>query len=129
VALESLAAAFARATRAHEAALALNAKGVFDLPTLGVQAAVAMDADVGDAMVERYIGALAPLAGADILLHTVERFLANDRSVDVTARELDVHVNTVRHRVSRFEDATGRSLHETETLVEVWWALQRRHLV
>jgi DNA-binding PucR family transcriptional regulator len=45
-----------------------------------------------------------------------------------TARELGVHVNTVRHRLNRFEEATGRSLHETEAIVEVWWALQRQQL-
>jgi hypothetical protein len=28
----------------------------------------------------------------------------------------------------RFEEATGRSLRETETVVEVWWALERRRL-
>jgi DNA-binding PucR family transcriptional regulator len=42
---------------------------------------------------------------------------------------LDVHPNTVRRRLDRFEEATGRSLRETETVVEVWWAVQRRRLV
>jgi DNA-binding PucR family transcriptional regulator len=30
--------------------------------------------------------------------------------------------------LERFEEITGRSLRETETLVELWWALQRRRL-
>jgi hypothetical protein len=126
--LHDLEPAFRRASRALETALALGVRGVFDLKTLGVQAAVVGDADVGDAMVQRYIGALHDLTGGDVILHTTERFLTNDCNAEATARELDVHVNTVRHRLNRFEEATGRSLRETEALVEVWWALQRQHL-
>ena len=44
------------------------------------------------------------------------------------SQDLDVHPNTVRHRLERFEEITGRSLRETETVVELWWALQRRRL-
>jgi len=35
-----------------------------------------------------------------------------------------VHVNTVRHRLGRFDEITGRSMRGVETLIEVWWALQ-----
>jgi DNA-binding PucR family transcriptional regulator len=108
--------------------LALGVRGVFDLTTLGVQAAVVGDADVGDAMVRRYIETLKRVTGGEVILQTIERFLTNDCSVEATARDLEVHVNTVRHRLSRFEEATGRSLRETEALVEVWWALQRQQL-
>jgi hypothetical protein len=128
VPLHDLEPAFRRASRALETALALGVRGVFDLATLGVQVAVVGDADVGDAMVRRYIEVLNRVTGGEVILQTVERFLANDSSIEATARDLDVHVNTVRHRLSRFEDATGRSLRETEALVEVWWALQRRQL-
>ena len=44
------------------------------------------------------------------------------------AETLGLHANTVRHRLERFEEITGRSLRETETVVELWWALQRRRL-
>jgi DNA-binding PucR family transcriptional regulator len=128
VPLHDLEPAFRRASRALETALALGARGVFDLTTLGVHAAVVGDADVGDAMVRRYIEALDDVTGGDAILHTTERFLTNDCNAEATARELDVHVNTVRHRLHRFEEATGRSLRETEALVEAWWALQRRQL-
>jgi hypothetical protein len=128
VPLHDLEDAFARATRALETALALGAPGVFDLTTLGVQAAVVGDRDVGKAMVRRYIDPVRGLTGGEVVLHTTERYLTNDCSVEMTARELEVHVNTVRHRLGRFEEATGRSLHETEALVEVWWALQCRQL-
>jgi DNA-binding PucR family transcriptional regulator len=126
--LHDLEPAFRQATRALETALAHRARGVFDLTTLGVHAAVVGDADVGDAMVGRYIDALHGVASRDMILQTIERFLTNDCNAEATTRELGVHVNTVRHRLSRLEEATGRSLRETEGLVEVWWAIQRQQL-
>jgi DNA-binding PucR family transcriptional regulator len=52
----------------------------------------------------------------------------NDRNVELTARDLEIHSNTVRQRLARFEETTGCSLRDTETLAEVWWALQRWRL-
>jgi hypothetical protein len=127
-ALASMKPAFHRAGRALKTALALGAKGTFALADLGVQTAVAGDTDVGDAMVKTYVEGLSTDANGPAVLDTVERFLANERSVEITASELDIHSNTVRHRLLRFEEATGRSLRDTETLVEVWWAFQRRRL-
>jgi DNA-binding PucR family transcriptional regulator len=34
----------------------------------------------------------------------------------------------VRQRLERFEHMTGRSLRETETLVELYWALEHRRI-
>jgi hypothetical protein len=68
------------------------------------------------------------ITGGETVLTTIERYLGNDRNVEITAKDVDVHPNTVRQRLDRFEEATGRSLRETETVVEVWWALQRRRL-
>jgi DNA-binding PucR family transcriptional regulator len=70
----------------------------------------------------------AARTAGDAVLTTAERYLANDRSVELTAKDLDVHPNTIRQRLARFEEVTGRSLRETETVVEVWWALQRSRL-
>jgi DNA-binding PucR family transcriptional regulator len=79
-------------------------------------------------MVRRYLTPLEGTTGGDTVLTTVERFLINDANAETTARDLGVHVNTIRHRLGRFEEATGRSLREIETLTEVWWALQRRRI-
>jgi hypothetical protein len=125
VALSEMEPAFRRARRAMDAAHALGSNGVFELSEFGLQPAVIDDDDVGAAMVERYIDALSALSGEDVLA-TAERYLANDCNVETTASELDIHPNTVRHRLARFEEATGRSLRSTETLVEVWWAFERR---
>jgi PucR C-terminal helix-turn-helix domain len=128
VPLASLKPAFRHASRALETALALGAKGIFTLGDLGLQPAIALDPDTGNTMLTRYITPTLALTGGTTILATVERYLTNDRNVDQTAKDLDVHPNTVRQRLDRFEEATARSLRETETVTEVWWALQRRRL-
>jgi DNA-binding PucR family transcriptional regulator len=120
--------AFRQAGRALETALALGVKGVFSFGDLSIQAAITSDADLGAVMLARYVNAVLDLPAGPAILDTAERYLANDRSVDLTAKDLDVHRNTVRQRLERFEEITGRSLRETETVVELWWALQRRRL-
>jgi hypothetical protein len=127
--LPKLADAFRLASRAVETAHALRRRGVVELSTLGLAPAVLADHDVGNGVLERYV---APVerrgrSGAAIL-DTVERYLANDLQVDATAAELQVHPNTVRYRVGRFERLTGSSLKHNESLVEVWWALRRREV-
>jgi hypothetical protein len=128
VALTAAKPAFRQASRALETALTLGAKGVFGFNELSLHPAVAADTDIGDVMTARYIAPLANIAGGEAVLTTVERYLANDRNVELTAQDLHVHPNTVRQRLDRFGEATGRSLRETEAVVEVWWALERRRL-
>jgi hypothetical protein len=128
VPLTSMKTAFRQATRALETALTLGAKGVFGFGDLSLHPAIATDTEIGDVMTTRYINPVLHLTGGETVLTTIERYLGNDRNIDITAKDLDVHPNTVRQRLDRFEEATGRSLRETETVVEVWWALQRRRL-
>jgi hypothetical protein len=128
VKLAAMQPAFRHATRALETALTLGFKGIFGIGDLGIHPALVLDTELGDVMVDRYVHPILALSGGDSILNTVERYLVNDRSVDITARELTVHPNTVRQRLARFEDTTQRSLRDTEAIVEIWWALQRRHL-
>jgi hypothetical protein len=129
VPLDALGPAFRTATRLLDAARALNRTGLITLQTLGVEAAVVTDREVGEAMLERYVRPLEALGPAGALvLDTVSRYLSNDNRLDTTARELHVHVNTVRYRLGRFEQITHHSLRDISTLVEVWWALRRRAL-
>lgn len=79
-------------------------------------------------MVERYLTPVLALAGGEPIVAIVERYLVNDRSIEITARELAVHPNTVRHRLGRFEEIIQRSPRITEAIVEIWWALQRRRI-
>lgn len=125
-ALDALGPPFVLATRALHAGLALGREGLLRFSGLGLLPAVVQDDDVGRPLDEAIIGAvLAQGVAGRTILDTVVRHLANERRLDVTAGELHVHVNTVRHRLQRFEALTGRRLRDTEALVEVWWALTR----
>jgi hypothetical protein len=128
VPLTAMKTAFRQASRALETALTLGAKGVFGFGDLSLHPAIATDTEIGDVMITRYISPLLNITGGETILATTERYLGNDRNIDVTAKDLAIHPNTVRQRLDRFEEVTGRSLRETETVVEVWWALQRRRL-
>jgi sugar diacid utilization regulator len=101
---------------------------VFGFTDLSLHPAIATDTDIGDVMTAPYVTPILSITGGETVLATIERYLGNDRNVDITAKDLHVHPNTVRQRLDRFAEATGRSLRETETVVEVWWALQRRRL-
>jgi hypothetical protein len=121
----ALSAPFRRATRALETAIAFRSDGIFAFSSLAVEAGVLSDPDVGDVLRARYLDALADVPA---VLETAERFLANDGSVDATAEALGVHPNTVRKRLERFEERTGRSPRDSETAIELWWSLQDRRL-
>ncbi|MFF0144061.1 PucR-like helix-turn-helix protein [Amycolatopsis sulphurea] len=126
--LVAMPSAFRQATRALDTALTLGFKGLFEIGDLGVHPALVTDGEVGDVLLRRYLEPVLALPGGAAIVKTVERYLVNDRSVDITARELAIHPNTVRQRLGRFETTTQRSLRDTEAVVELWWALQRRHL-
>jgi hypothetical protein len=126
--LSDMEPAFRQAGRALETALILGAKGVFGFDELSIYPAIATDPDVGGVMLARYVEPLEAVAGGATILTTVEHYLANDRGVDLTAKDLGVHANTVRQRLERFEQTTGQSLRETETLVELYWALEHRRI-
>lgn len=128
VKLAEMQPAFKQTTRALETALTLGFRGIFGIGDLGIHPALVVDTEVGDVMMDRYVRPILAHSGGDAILTTVERYLINDRSVDITARELTVHSNTVRQRLAKFEDVTQRSMRDTEVVVELWWALQRRHI-
>jgi DNA-binding PucR family transcriptional regulator len=62
------------------------------------------------------------------LLDTLERYLAERRSVIESARELFIHPNTLRQRLGRIEDLTGLKLDEDDLLsLELAIKLARLH--
>jgi DNA-binding PucR family transcriptional regulator len=67
-------------------------------------------------------------SGAGIL-QTVEHYLRSDCALASTASDLYLHVNSVRHRLRRFEEVTGCSLKSNEALAEIWWALARQRMI
>jgi purine catabolism regulator len=63
------------------------------------------------------------------LLHTLEVFLAEERSLNRTARVLHMHRNTLAKRIARIEEILGRSLEATDDLVAIGLGLRARELV
>ncbi|WP_067170555.1 PucR family transcriptional regulator [Microtetraspora niveoalba] len=60
------------------------------------------------------------------LVETLETFLAESGSWAATADRLHVHVNTLRYRLKRIEELTGRSLNSLEERVDFLLALRMR---
>jgi hypothetical protein len=125
----ALAGAFTVASRALQTAIAFGQQGVFSLGDLSVRPAILVDDALGDAFVARYLDPLSGLGrlGAD-LEATLRAWFDTGMRTDETARVLHVHPNTLRHRMRRFEEATGADLRRSTDLVELWWALERRRL-
>jgi hypothetical protein len=122
--LEHLSQSYRSAARALGTMEAFGLRGGYDIPALGLRAAVAMDAEVGQALRERYVDPLNAGGSACELIATLRAYLACGMHVERTATRLFVHQNTVRYRLARFEQLTGTSLRETQILVELWWALE-----
>jgi sugar diacid utilization regulator len=57
---------------------------------------------------------------------TLETFLACSTSWTRCAEQMHVHVNTLRYRIARIEELTGRSLADLETQVDLFLALRLR---
>jgi PucR C-terminal helix-turn-helix domain len=130
VRLDALPAAFAHASRALQTALAFGEQGAFSLADLSIRPAILADEALGEAFHARHLASLAELGrlGAE-LDDTLRAFLAQGMRVEETARALHVHPNTLRHRLRRYEEASGASLRDPAALVELWWALERRKIV
>lgn len=62
------------------------------------------------------------------LVKTLDRFLGSGGRYQQTAEELHLHVNTLRLRLSRIEQLTGRDLGSMDDRVDLWIALRAREL-
>lgn len=61
-----------------------------------------------------------------LLLHTVQAYLEADRSYDRASTRLHCHPNTVRYRITRFEQLTGVNINSTEHITSLMWFLEAR---
>lgn len=122
--LERLADSYRSAARALVTAEACGLRGSYDIASLGLRPAVALDAEIGELLRRRYLEPLAAASSAGELIATLRAYLACGMHVERTATRLFVHQNTVRYRIGRFEELTGKSLGDTEVLLELWWALE-----
>src|SRR4051794_37432447 len=127
--LEALPAAFGMASRALQTAVAFGQEGAFSLADLSIRPAILADEALGDAFASRHLEPLAGLGrlGAE-LEDTLRTWFDQEMRIEDTARALHIHPNTLRHRLRRFEQATGATLRDPRDLVELWWALERRRL-
>jgi hypothetical protein len=127
--LEALPAAFAHASRALQTAIAFGQEGAFSLGDLSIRPAILADEALGEAFAARH---LVPLAGlgrlGTELESTLRAWFDHGMRIEETARVLHVHPNTLRHRLRRFEEATGTALRDPRDIVELWWALERERL-
>ena len=125
--LDHLEQSFRLATRACATAAAFDLNGVFDLDALGIRASIVADTEVGDRLLRRYVEPVEQGGrSATALLEAIECYLACGLRAEAAATELGVHPNTLRYRLSRFEQLTGANLHDIDVVAEVWWALHRR---
>ena len=62
------------------------------------------------------------------LVHTLSAFLNNTGQWKKTAAELHVHVNTLRHRLGRIEELTGRDMDRMDDRVDFYVALGEMQL-
>ncbi|SNX66229.1 PucR-like helix-turn-helix protein [Streptomyces sp. TLI_55] len=89
-------------------------------------ALLAHDPDEGRRLADRVLGAVLdlPPEDRDALLSTLHAFLHHGGSAERAARFLHCHPNTVRYRLNRIRELTGRSLQDPLALAELATAAQ-----
>ena len=91
---------------------------------------IASDPEEGERLARDVLGAMLDLPGEDrdALLDTLEAYFENGGAAAPTSRALHCHPNTVRYRLRRIRELTGRSLGDPRSLAELVtasWALNQ----
>lgn len=126
--LDRLVESFQLARRALDTMHAFGVAGVHSFDTLGLLPLVLSDSDVGDCLYVRYVGPVTGPGAPVGLLAAVRAWYDSGMHVERAARQVDLHPNTLRHRITRFQELTGANLREPVIAMEVWWALRRAEL-
>ena len=63
------------------------------------------------------------------LLRSLEAFIENNGNWERAARQLYCHRHTLRYRIRKIEELTGRDLSRATDRIELWLALRARELV
>jgi hypothetical protein len=130
VSVYNLSDGFRLASRCAEAARRLGRTGFLTARDLSISAALCVDYEVVSILRQKYLDPFVAMgASGESILDTVQGFLENGRSVSAAGHELYAHANTIRYRISRFEEVADCSLRDARTIVEVWWILQARHFL
>ncbi|WP_251065760.1 PucR family transcriptional regulator [Streptomyces sp. ISL-44] len=111
---------------AHDGSERVTVRGPDDLTSHILSLLPLIPAETRQAFAARLLG---PLRDHDSrhrtdLLATLETFLDCDGSWTKCAAQLHLHVNSLRHRVTRIEQLTGRSLARLETRLDFLAALR-----
>ncbi|WP_210585201.1 PucR family transcriptional regulator [Streptomyces sp. GESEQ-35] len=114
-----------QAERALQRAIAAGAPAVVHTPDALTVHALVSPADARELARTRF----APLdragaPGAPVLVDTLRTWLTLHGSWDRTAATLQVHRNTVRHRLARVADLLDVDLQDPGVRMELWFALQ-----
>jgi putative transposase len=125
VPLSQVSQAFAEVTRLLNVAVRYKRRGLVDPEMMSIRLAVVQEHEIGQILCERYVRpVLETEAIGEVILGSVQTFLAYQRRIQAAAKALSVHQNTLRYRLAKFEEVTRASLVETETIIEVWWSLE-----
>ncbi|HEX2231848.1 MAG TPA: helix-turn-helix domain-containing protein, partial [Thermoleophilaceae bacterium] len=65
----------------------------------------------------------------DELVRSLEAFIEQNSQWERAARELFCHRHTLRYRMRRVEELTGRDLSTARDRIELWLALRAKELV
>jgi len=106
--------------------LPADAPGIAQFDDSPLGALVAADPGVTREVVNRVLGRVLPLDAEDrsTLLATIEAWLDASGSAAAAGRALFCHPNTVRYRLRRVEELTGRSVDDPRAVAELAVALQ-----
>ena len=63
------------------------------------------------------------------LLRSLEAFIERNGQWEKAAKDLYCHRHTLRYRIRRIEELTGRDLNQAQDRIELWLALRARELV
>ena len=101
---------------------------MFDRAPVAVLAASAPD--VIAELAAAVLGSLNQLPDREraVLIGTLRTWLASGGSIDTAAKTLFCHPNTVRYRLNRVTEHTGRSLTDPQAVTELSLALQADYL-
>src|SRR5690606_5683906 len=114
------------ASRVMEVASQFGRHGPQTLQQISLRVAVAAEHDIGDVLVERFLGPLLDQGEFGVeLVATLDAFLAAGMNTAVAARALVVHPNTHRYGINHVKRLSGITLRSAQETSEVWWALRR----
>ncbi|WP_442791146.1 helix-turn-helix domain-containing protein [Mycobacterium sp. Aquia_216] len=94
----------------------------FEDSVLGIAAVTAPDVNLR--LADAVLGRLAGVPDSDLLYRTFRVWVAHRGSIPEAAGALFCHPNTVRHRLRRIEECTGRSISVPIELAELCLAFE-----